>query len=54
MLRKGYGRLYKAPAKEEESKRLRGERGQIEFIDLRFERWQVVIFRKAGSRQDVP
>ena len=41
MLRKGYGGLYKAP-KKEESKRLRGERDQIEFIDLRFERWQVV------------
>ena len=30
------------PRKEEESKRLRGERDQIKFIDLRFERWQVV------------
>ena len=39
--------------KKEESKRLRGERDQIMFIDLRFERWQVVRFRK-GRRQDVP
>ena len=28
--------------KIEESERLRGERDQIKFIDLRFERWQVV------------
>ena len=28
--------------KEEETKRLRGEGEQIKFIDLRFERWQVV------------
>ena len=27
--------------KREESKRLRGEGDQIEFIDLRLERWQV-------------
>ena len=33
--------------KKEESKRLRGERDQIKFIDLRFERWQVVGLRKA-------
>ena len=39
--------------KKEESERLRGERDQIKFIDLRFERWQVVGFRKA-RRQDVP
>ena len=40
--------------KEEESERLRGERYQIRFIDSRFERWQVVRFRKARRRQDVP
>ena len=28
--------------KKEESERLRGERDQIKFIDLRFERWQVI------------
>ena len=28
--------------KKEGSKQLRGERDQIKFIDLRFERWQVV------------
>ena len=39
---------------KEESERLRGERNQIKFIDLKFERWQVVIFRKARGRQDVP
>ena len=33
--------------KKEESERLRGERDQIKFIDLRFERWQVVRFGKA-------
>ena len=32
--------------KKDESKRLRGERDQIEFIDLRFETWQVVGFKK--------
>ena len=33
--------------KKEESERLRGERDQIKSIDLGFERWQVVRFRKA-------
>ena len=32
--------------KKEESERLRGEGDRIKFIDLRFERWQVVRFRK--------
>ena len=33
--------------KKEESERLRGEeRDQIKFVDLRFERWQVVGLRK--------
>ena len=40
--------------KKEESERLRGERDQIKFIDLRFVRWQVVRFRKARGRQDAP
>ena len=40
--------------KKEESEQLTGERDQIEFIDLRFERWQVVGLRKARRRQDVP
>ena len=36
--------------KKEESERLReGERDQIKFIDLGFERWQVVRFGKARS-----
>ena len=35
--------------KKEESKRLRGERDQIKFIDLG--RWQVVRFRKARGRE---
>ena len=39
--------------KEEESERLRVERDQIKFIDPRFERWQLVRFRKARRRQDV-
>ena len=30
--------------KKGESEKLRGERDQIRFIDLRFERWQVVGF----------
>ena len=28
--------------KKEESRWLRGERDQIKFVDLRFERWQVI------------
>ena len=40
--------------KKEETERLTGERDQIKFIDLRFERWQVVRFRKARRKQDVP
>ena len=28
--------------KKEESEQLRGQRDKIKFIDLRFERWQVV------------
>ena len=39
--------------KKEESERLRGERDQIKFIDLGFERRQAVRFRKARGRQDV-
>ena len=39
---------------KEESERIRGEIDQIKFIDLGFERWQVVGFRKARKRQDVP
>ena len=42
MLGKGRGGQYNASTKEEESKKLRGARDQIKFIDLRFERWQVV------------
>ena len=39
---------------KEESERLRGEGNQIKFIDLRFEKWRVVRFRKARRRQEVP
>ena len=38
--------------KEAESEKLR-ERDQIKFIGLRFERGQVVGFRKRGRRQHV-
>ena len=56
MLGKGHGGLYKAPTQEERRKRkAKGREGDdIKFIDLRFERWQVVAFRKARKRQDVP
>ena len=37
--------------KKEESEKLRGERDQIKFIYLRFERWQIVGFRKARRKQ---
>ena len=40
--------------KKEESERPRGERDQIKFTGLGFERWQVVRFRKARGRQEVP
>ena len=40
--------------KKEESEGLRGEGDQIKLIDLRFECWQVIRFRKARIRQDVP
>ena len=39
--------------KKEERERLRGEGDQVRFIDLRFERRQVVGPRKS-RRQDVP
>ena len=40
--------VYRKPQqrKKEESERLRGERDQIKFIALRFERWRVVRFSK--------
>ena len=40
--------------KKEESERLRGGGDQIKFVDLSYERWQVVGLRKARRRQDVP
>ena len=40
--------------KKQVLKRLRRERDQIKFIDLRFERWQVVGLRKARRRQGAP
>ena len=40
--------------KKEESEMLRVESDQTKFIDLRFERWQVVRFRKARRRQEAP
>ena len=40
--------------KKEESEQVRGERDKTKFIDLGFERWQVVRLRKAIRRQDVP
>ena len=38
----------------EESERLRRQRDQIKYIDLRFERWQVVGFGRARRRQGIP
>ena len=40
--------------RKEDSARLRGEGDQIKFIYLRFERWQVVRFRKGERRHKVP
>ena len=39
--------------KKDECKKAKRRERWIKFIDLRFERWQVVGFRKARSRQDV-
>ena len=36
--------------KKEESEKLRGERDQIKFIDLKFERRQVVRFRNTRKQ----
>ena len=40
--------------KKEDSERLREERDQLKFVDLRFERWQVVRLEKGRRRQDAP
>ena len=40
--------------KKEESERLKGERHQIKFINLRFERWKVAECGQGRRRQDVP
>ena len=55
MLRKGLV-AYTMPQqrKKVERERLRGEGDEIKFIDLLFERRQVVGFRKARRWQDVP
>ena len=54
MLGKGHDGLYKAPATEERrSERLRRERDQIKFINLRFERQQVEGRWKGRRRQGV-
>ena len=54
MLWKGHGGLYKAQQrKKEDSKRLKGEGAQIQFIDLRLEKWQAVGLEEARRRQEV-
>lgn len=50
---KGHGGPYKTRTMKE-SERLSGEEDEIEFIDLLFERWPVLRFRKGRGRQDVP
>ena len=50
MLGKDHGGIYKA-ATTEESERLKGEGGKVEFIYFKFERGQVARFRKARRRQ---
>ena len=42
------------PWNEEKIESLRGEKDQVNFIYIRFERWQVVGLRKARRGQDVP
>ena len=51
MLGKAMVAYAKPQRRKKESERLRGEGDQIKLIDLRFERWQVVRFRKARRRQ---
>ena len=55
-IKESHGGLYKSlkNGRKKKAKRLGGERDQIKFIDLGFERWQVVRFRNARSRQDDP
>ena len=43
----------KPEQRKKEGDRLTGERDKIKLIDLRFERWQVVGFRKGRRRQDI-
>ena len=44
MLGKGHGGLYKAPTREERRKqKAKRRKRSVKFIDLRFERWQVVL-----------
>ena len=40
--------------KKEESERLRGETDQIKCINLRFDSWRAVRFRKARRKQNAP
>ena len=40
--------------KKDESERLKGERDQIKFTDLRFERWQVVGIREGRRTMHFP
>ena len=40
--------------KKEKGEKLRGEKSQIKFIELEFERWQVVGFGKGRGRLDGP
>ena len=44
---------YRKPQQWKKEGRLRGEGDKIKFIDLRFERGQVVGLRKARRGQDV-
>ena len=44
----------KPKSKKEEGERLRGEGDQVKFIHLRFERGQVVRFRKVRRRYNAP
>ena len=43
----------KSKRRKNECNRLKGESGKIKFIDLRFERGQVVALGKGRRRQDV-
>ena len=44
---------YTKPQQRKKEGRVRGERDQIKFIELRFERWQVVRLQYDGAKHPI-